>query len=231
MANDRSKFCATCGRERRGLEIQRESWGTHTTALLPRIPGLHPWQITNDLIVSASIYRNGGTSEECHLCDDCLRIGLRTIKLAVDRTLEAVEVGIDKDAELAELTRKLASEQHRCWLLENDLADFKRQQGKPMAAAAGDAGGEILCDNGDRLIVRECDDTDDARCIVIEKHVRRPIERPSLDEVSDLVAEAFGDGPEPGEPSKEMHVPASEVEDLIAALRAVVARPPGEVDE
>jgi hypothetical protein len=29
---------------------------------------------------------------------------------------------------------------------------------------------EILCDNGDRIIVRECEDAEDARCIVIEKY-------------------------------------------------------------
>lgn len=81
---DRSKFCATCGRERKPLEMRRDVWRFEETPLVPRILDLKPWQMTNDLIVMVSIYRNGGTDEATHLCDDCLRIGLRAIKVTVD---------------------------------------------------------------------------------------------------------------------------------------------------
>jgi len=112
MNRKRSDFCSTCGKPRGTLEPRRESWGLDCrTAMVPRSddPTMKPWQISNDLIFNAAVWRNGGTSEESHLCDDCLRIGLRAIKLEVDRLLESVEAGADKDAEIATLTQRLGS--------------------------------------------------------------------------------------------------------------------------
>jgi len=113
---NRSDFCATCGKKRGPLEQLRQSWGTNcTTVLIPRREDVagKPWQQTNDLIVNAAVWRNGGTDETCHLCDDCLRVGLRHIKQVVDAALGVVEADTDKDAELARLTQQLASIQHK----------------------------------------------------------------------------------------------------------------------
>lgn len=120
MAN-RNEFCATCGKARKPLETPRNSWGLRlpTVAIPNGETAGRSWQMFNDLIVSACVYRNGGTSEDCHLCDDCLRIGLRAIKLAVDRTLEVIEAGTDKDAELAALTQQLAHLQWKCDRLQD----------------------------------------------------------------------------------------------------------------
>jgi hypothetical protein len=30
------------------------------------------------------VYRNGGTNEHTHLCDRCLRLGLRTLRAQID---------------------------------------------------------------------------------------------------------------------------------------------------
>jgi hypothetical protein len=111
----RSQSCSTCGKKRGPLEQRRESWGIHDTPDVPRRddPEARPWQIHNDLITSVSVYRNGGTSGDTHLCDDCLRIGLRDIKLKVDEMLEVVEEGADKDAELAQLTERLSKLQYQ----------------------------------------------------------------------------------------------------------------------
>jgi hypothetical protein len=93
------------------LEARRDSWGTRLPCPgVPRSedPSRRPWQEHNDLIVSACVYRNGGTSDDCHLCDECLRIGLRALKLEIDTALEVIEADTDKDAELARLTERLS---------------------------------------------------------------------------------------------------------------------------
>lgn len=82
--------------------------------IVPRTgnPEDRPWQITNDLIYNAGVWRNGGSDERTHLCDDCIRIGLRAIKLKVDELLGVIEAGRDKDAEIARLTQRLGLLQH-----------------------------------------------------------------------------------------------------------------------
>ena len=131
MGVDRSKFCATCGKPRVGLEQRRESWSINCQTVLvprPKDESLCPWQITNDLIISANVYRNGGCSEDTHLCDDCLRIGLRAIKLEVDRLLQAIEADTSKDIEIADLTERLGSLQHAHHNLEHDFSLLTRRQ-------------------------------------------------------------------------------------------------------
>jgi hypothetical protein len=131
---DRSKFCATCGRERKPLEQRRESWSFDDTPIVPRrdggpspLPGYghSGWQLTNDLIAHCGIYRNGGTSKECHLCDDCLRIGLRSIKVAVDAALEVIGENTTRDAQIVQLTEELGRAQHQCWVLESKIDAMK----------------------------------------------------------------------------------------------------------
>lgn len=106
MTRDR---CATCGRPR-GLEQQRRSWGIHPTPSIPRTddPSDSPAQIANELICSVSIYRNGGTGELTHLCNECLRVGLRAIKVQLSELLAELDADHDRDAELAALTERLS---------------------------------------------------------------------------------------------------------------------------
>lgn len=113
-SRNQADFCCVCGQPR-GLAQRRESWGLKCpTALIPRSanPEHRPWQITNDVIYSAGVWRNGGADEKTHICDECLRIGLREIKLHIDELLGSIEADHDKDKELAELTQRLARVQH-----------------------------------------------------------------------------------------------------------------------
>lgn len=110
-----SSYCATCGKLRGPLELQRKHWSARDClALVPRRETAEgrPWQELNDLIIHAAVYRNGGTSDNCHLCDGCLRIGLRRLKLEIDAALDVAEGDADKDAELAQITEALARTQH-----------------------------------------------------------------------------------------------------------------------
>lgn len=122
-----SERCATCGRVRSPITPRRESWGHHQTVLIPRTgdPDNTPWQMTNDLIVGASIYRNGGTCETSHLCDDCLRIGLRHLKEAVSALLQEFDSDHEASNEIADLTQRLGATQHT---LNNLAHDHNRMQ-------------------------------------------------------------------------------------------------------
>lgn len=115
MREDR---CWICGRPR-GLEQRRESWSLDCkTAYVPRTenPADKPAQYVNDLIINAAVWRNGGSNETTHICNECLRVGVRAIKVAVSAVLDELDDGHDKDAELATLTERLAhlqAEHHR----------------------------------------------------------------------------------------------------------------------
>ena len=107
--------CWICGRPR-GLDQRRESWGLDCKmAMVPRTdnPDDCPAQIANDLIVNAAVWRNGGANSDTHICDECLRVGVRAIKVAVSTALGELDAGHDKDAELAALTERLALLQSR----------------------------------------------------------------------------------------------------------------------
>lgn len=108
-----SDFCATCGRRRGGLEQRRSGWSATSTPIVPRSETEgRPWQQTNDLIVAVHVYRNGGTSDDCHLCSHCLAVGLRAAKVAIEAALNESDVSADKDAEIARLTQLVGQLQH-----------------------------------------------------------------------------------------------------------------------
>ena len=44
------------------------------------------------MLLVVQLYRNGGTDEHSHICDDCVVVGLRQIKEFVDRSLVAMTV-------------------------------------------------------------------------------------------------------------------------------------------
>lgn len=111
----KSDRCWTCGRPR-GLAQRRASWRLEMpTIWIPRTgdPSDKPAQAANDLICHVSIYRNGGTNESTHLCDECLRVGLRAIKVRLDALLDRLDASHDKEKDLAELTEMLATVQFR----------------------------------------------------------------------------------------------------------------------
>lgn len=128
-AADRSLFCATCGISRKGLEPRRGSWSARPRAYVPRQPDAEgrPWQSNNDLIVHAAVYRNGGTGEDAHLCDRCLTIGLRALKVEIDRALDVADETTDRAAELMALTNRIASLE---WARGNLVHDHDRMQGR-----------------------------------------------------------------------------------------------------
>lgn len=140
-----SKHCATCGRPR-GLSLQRASWDLKCpTVIVPRTgnPEDAPAQTTNDLIYNAAVWRNGGTSDRTHLCDDCLRIGLRAIKVRVDELLGALDEGHDRDAELVAVTQRLGLMQAR---YANLCHDHDRMQGRLKALMETPGNSEVLDD-------------------------------------------------------------------------------------
>ena len=104
---ERADCCATCGKKRKPLERRRNAWSLqHSTTGVPppRSQSRGPGSSLIDLIINACVYRNGGTSEDCHLCDDCLRIGLRALKA---RSTPLWRNRGRCHAELAELNRRL----------------------------------------------------------------------------------------------------------------------------
>ena len=45
------------------------------------------WEKSPQLIASVSIWRNGGTGADTHMCDDCIIVGLKVAKRFVDKSL------------------------------------------------------------------------------------------------------------------------------------------------
>ena len=139
----RDDRCWICGRPR-GLAQRRESWGLNcSTVFVPRTdnPEDRPAQIANDLIVNASIYRNGGSNETTHICDACLRVGLRSIKVSLSMALAEFDTDHDKDAELAELTARLAHlqcEHHRACFEHDRMQDRLAHVLSRLDASGGD---------------------------------------------------------------------------------------------
>lgn len=85
---NRSEYCATCGAKRPPLRECRAAW--YYTAILEMTdhrPVEGAWESRPQLIVKADIWRNGGTDETCHLCDECLRVGLLALKQVIDEAL------------------------------------------------------------------------------------------------------------------------------------------------
>ena len=49
------------------------------------------WEASPQMIVSVSLYRNGGTAPgQTHICDDCILVGLQHAKAFVDGALLAL---------------------------------------------------------------------------------------------------------------------------------------------
>ena len=120
--------CWICGRPR-GFEQRRESWSIDCNlASVPRTDNQDdtPVQCVNELIINAAVWRNGGSDCTTHICNECLRVGVRAIKVAVSGVLAELDDGHDKDAELATLTERLAhlqAEHYRVCFAHNRIQD------------------------------------------------------------------------------------------------------------
>lgn len=86
--------CALCGEKRRATEPQVKSFGMHDLLIIREHRELQPGraeqspQMMIDTAIYASIRRNGGESEDTHLCQGCIRLGLQRIKEFCEESLK-----------------------------------------------------------------------------------------------------------------------------------------------
>lgn len=137
--------CDTCGRPR-GLAQQRKGWGIHPLISIPRTgsPEDHPRQCANEVSCSASVARNGGYGERSHLCDDCLRVGVRALKVQLSEVLAELDSDHDKDAEIAELTSRLSALQHRHYNVCFDHDRMQDRLGELLKHVSGSADPDVV---------------------------------------------------------------------------------------
>lgn len=94
MREARHNHCCLCGAARRPTQKPVDSFGNKVEciAIGEHRPLLeHRWETSPQLLVSVSMWRNGGTSPgETHICDDCIVVGLKAAKRFVDGALDAL---------------------------------------------------------------------------------------------------------------------------------------------
>lgn len=91
---DRTKRCCLCGEPRRPTQKPVESFGNNCELVTM---GKHRelkegrWEVSPQLCVTVSMYRNGGTDYgNTHICDGCIVVGLKRAKEFVDQALTAL---------------------------------------------------------------------------------------------------------------------------------------------
>lgn len=93
LRTDRGQICSCCGAPRRPTQAPVCSFGNSDRLLSMRdhreIDATHIEQ-SPSLIVSVSIWRNGGGLSGEHICDDCIVVGLQRAKEFVDSSLAAL---------------------------------------------------------------------------------------------------------------------------------------------
>lgn len=91
---DRSAHCCLCGAPRRPTQKPVEGFGNNVECIAigehrPLQEGR--WETNPQLLVSVSMWRNGGTAAgQTHICDDCIVVGLEAAKRFVDASLKAL---------------------------------------------------------------------------------------------------------------------------------------------
>lgn len=91
---DRSAHCCLCGARRRPTQKPVESFGNNVECI--QIKDHRPlqdgrWEVSPQLLVSVSMWRNGGTAPgQTHMCDECIVVGLTAAKRFVDDALAAL---------------------------------------------------------------------------------------------------------------------------------------------
>lgn len=92
---DRSAHCCLCGEARRPTQAPLESFGNGQNVLVmkdyrPMQDGR--WEVSPQMIVSVSMWRNGGTAPgQTHICDGCVLVGLQDAKQFVDQSIAALQ--------------------------------------------------------------------------------------------------------------------------------------------
>jgi hypothetical protein len=90
----RSLHCCLCGELRRPTQKPVESFGNDIACIV--IGDHRPlqedrWEVNPQLLVSVSMWRNGGTAVgQTHICDGCIVVGLQEAKRFVDDALAAL---------------------------------------------------------------------------------------------------------------------------------------------
>lgn len=91
---DRSAHCCLCGAPRRPTQKPVESFGNSVECIpvekhRPLQEGR--WEVSPQLLVSVSMWRNGGASPgQTHICDGCIVVGLNAAKAFVDNAISAL---------------------------------------------------------------------------------------------------------------------------------------------
>lgn len=94
MNRDRTLHCCLCGELRR--PTQQPVSGFSNSCKSVTIGDHRPlqdgrWEISPQLVVSVSMWRNGGTAPgQTHICDGCIVVGLHEAKRFVDASLAAL---------------------------------------------------------------------------------------------------------------------------------------------
>lgn len=98
MRRDRTLHCCLCGELRRPTQkpvdgfsnsVECITIGNHRTLKEGR------WEVSPQLLVSVSMWRNGGTDTgNTHICDGCIVVGLQAAKRFVDSSLAALSPSI-----------------------------------------------------------------------------------------------------------------------------------------
>ncbi len=89
-------YCNLCGAPRKPTQAPVHVFRNSVGAEFIRIRRFRPKigkamiEESPDLMLSISLYRNGGGLPGEHICDDCIIIGLRHAKRFVDETLTAL---------------------------------------------------------------------------------------------------------------------------------------------
>jgi hypothetical protein len=94
MSRNRTLHCCLCGEPRRPTQKPVDSFGNDCRLVTI---GDHRelkegrWEVSPQLIVNVSMWRNGGTdSGNTHICDGCIVVGLQHAKRFVDDSLSAM---------------------------------------------------------------------------------------------------------------------------------------------
>ena len=89
--------CCLCGALRKPTQKPVGVFGNdHQIVVIDKHRPMLPdrWEISPQLIVSVSLYRNGGVARgNTHMCDDCIVVGLIEAKRFVDSSIEQLSPG------------------------------------------------------------------------------------------------------------------------------------------
>ncbi len=114
MRPPRHAHCCLCGAPRRPTQRPVESFGNNVECITiseHRELQEGRWEESPQMLVSVSMWRNGGTSPgQTHICDDCIVVGLKAAKRFVDDALRALGASHVDGGELQEALEEIAQE-------------------------------------------------------------------------------------------------------------------------